>query len=113
MNQNSNVGPCHVHNRMRLRKPHLKDNLPTQLCLLCTRAFCVDHKGSEDGVCEIDHETYYRNHPAAQEYLYRTYEDWKKDGEQMMVDEMSGNEAELVVDRGETESEALGRHGNF
>jgi hypothetical protein len=96
---------------MRLRKPHLKDNLPTQLCLLCNRAFCVDHKGKEDGVCEINHETYYRNHPATQEYLYRTYEDWKEDSEQVMVDEMSGNEGEVVV--GETESEALGRHGNY
>jgi hypothetical protein len=74
---------------MRLRKPHLKDNLPTQLCLLCNRAFCVDHKGKEDGVCEINHETYYRNHPAAQECLYRTYEDWKRDSEQVMVDKAS------------------------
>jgi hypothetical protein len=91
---------------MRLRKPHLKDTLPTQLCLLCNRAFCVDHKGKEDGVCEINHETYYRNHPAAQEYLYRTYEDWKKDQEQMIIDEMSGNEGE------EKRKEPLGRHHN-
>ncbi|RMJ26579.1 hypothetical protein PHISP_02571 [Aspergillus sp. HF37] len=92
---------------MRLRKPHLKDNPPTQLCLLCDRAFCVDHKGKEEGVCEIDHETYYRNHPAAQEYLYRTYDDWKKDHEQMMVDEMSENEREAMV--GRKENESLGR----
>jgi hypothetical protein len=96
---------------MRLRKPYLIDKLPTQLCLLCNRAFCVDHKGKEDGVCEINHETYYRNHPAAQEYLYRTYEDWKKDSEQVMVDEMSGNEGEVEV--GKTENEVLGRDGKF
>jgi hypothetical protein len=95
---------------MRLRKPHLKDTLPTQLCLLCDRTFCVDHKGKEDGVCEINHETYYRNHPAAQKYLYRTYEDWKGESEQMMIDEMSGNEGEVVV--GRKEREPLGRHHN-
>jgi hypothetical protein len=84
---------------MRLRKPHLKDSLPTKICLLCERAFCVDHKGKEEDVCEINHETYYRNHPAAQEYLYRKYEDWQRDGEDMMVDEMSGDE--VVVGRKE------------
>ncbi|KAL5040863.1 hypothetical protein BDW71DRAFT_201829 [Aspergillus fruticulosus] len=63
---------------MRLRKPHLKDTL----CVLCSRPFCVDHKGKENGVSEINHETYYRNHPATQKYLYRTYEDWKKDSDQ-------------------------------
>ena len=89
---------------MRLRKPHLQDNLPNQLCVLCNRAFCVDHKGNEDGVCEINHETYYRNHPDAQAYLYRTYEDWKKDYEQLMIDEMSGNEGETGVGKKERES---------
>ena len=88
---------------MWLRNPQLNDKLPNQLCLLCNRAFCVDHKGKEDGVCEINHETYYRNHPAAQRHLYRTYEDWKKDNEQVMVDEMSENEGEVV---GKTESES-------
>lgn len=94
---------------MRLRKPHLQDNLPTQLCILCNRAFCVDHKGKEDGVCEVNHETYYRNHPQAQGHLYRNYEDWKKD-EQRIIDEESGDEGKGVV--GETESETLGRRGN-
>ncbi|KAH7193880.1 uncharacterized protein B0J16DRAFT_86859 [Fusarium flagelliforme] len=83
------AGPCHVHNRMRLRKPHLKDNLPNQLCLLCNRAFCVDHKGKQERVCEINHESYYLNHPGDQKYLYRRYEDWKKDNDQKMVDETS------------------------
>ncbi|KAJ5475066.1 hypothetical protein N7539_008132 [Penicillium diatomitis] len=48
--------------------------------------------GKEQGVCEINHETYYRNHPADQSHLYRTYENWVKDEEQMIIDEMSGNE---------------------
>lgn len=87
---------------MRLKKPHLQDTLPTQICLLCDRAFCVDHKGKEDGVCEINHRTYYHNHPAAQNYLYRTYEDWKKDYTEMMADEMSGNEGEAVVGEGKS-----------
>lgn len=82
---------------MRLRKPHLEDNLPNQLCLLCNRAFCVDHKGKHEGVCEINHETYYRNHPADQKYLYRSYEDWKKDYDQVMVDKTLGDDGEVVV----------------
>ncbi|PVH70652.1 hypothetical protein DL98DRAFT_521501 [Cadophora sp. DSE1049] len=91
---------------MRLKKPHLKDNPPTQLCLLCDRAFCVDHKGKEEDVCEINHETYYRNHPAAQKYLYRTYEDWESGYKQMMVDETSGDEREVVVGRKENDGKA-------
>ena len=91
---------------MRLRKPHLKDNLPTHLCLLCDRPFCVDHKGKQEGVCEINHETYYRNHPAEQKSLYRTYEDWEKDYEQMMVDEASGDDREVVVGRKKTGGKA-------
>ncbi|CEL05807.1 hypothetical protein ASPCAL06921 [Aspergillus calidoustus] len=91
-----NFGSCHVHDKMRLRKPHLKDTRPIQLCVLCNRSFCVDHKGKEDGVCEINHETYYRNHPAAQKYLYRSYEDWKKVSEQIMIKEMSVKEESAV-----------------
>lgn len=79
---------------MRLRKPHLEDTLPTQLCLLCNRAFCVDHKGKQEGVCEINHETYYLKHPKDQEYLYRSYEDWKKDYDQKILDEMSGDDGD-------------------
>jgi hypothetical protein len=84
---------------MRLRKPDLKDNLPTLLCLLCNRPFCVDHKGEKDGVCEINHETYYRKHPAAQKYLHRTYEDYERDYEEMMIDEMSGDERKAMARR--------------
>ncbi len=93
---------------MRLRKPQLKDTLPTKLCLLCDRAFCVDHKGKQEGVCEINHETYYRNHPADQKYLYRRYEDWKKDHDEAMADEASGDdgEVEVVVGRNENSLKA-------
>lgn len=91
---------------MRLRKPYLKDSLPTQLCHLCDRPFCIDHKGKEKGVCEINHETYYRNHPAAQNYLYRTYEDWERDHEQMIIDEMWVDVGEVVVGRKENGGKA-------
>ncbi|KAL3473604.1 hypothetical protein BJX99DRAFT_233193 [Aspergillus californicus] len=80
---------------MRERKPYLRDKLPTQLCVLCNRSFCVDHKGKEDGVCEINHLSYYRNHPAAQGHLYRTYGEWLKDHEQM-IDECSEKEEAVV-----------------
>jgi hypothetical protein len=66
---------CHVHDRVRFRKTHLKDNLPNKTRLLCNRAFCVDHKETEEGVCEINHESYYRNHPGDQKILYRMYEE--------------------------------------
>lgn len=62
---------------MRLRKPYLKDTLPTQLCVLCNRYYCVDHKGIEDGVCEINHATYYEKHPALRNHIYRTYGAWE------------------------------------
>lgn len=91
------IGPCHIHDKMRSRKPDLKDKLPNQLCLLYDRPFCIDHKGIENGICEINHETYYRRHPALQENIYRTYEDWKKDHEQMVIDEASGIERQARV----------------
>ena len=81
---------------MRMRKPHLKDKLPIQRCVLCDRPFCVDHKGKQEGVCEINHEAYYRNHPGDQKYLYRSYEDWKKDYDQKLIDEASGDDGEKI-----------------
>lgn len=85
---------------MRLRKPELKDKLPQQLCLLCDRPFCIDHKGSENGVCEINHETYYLNHPELHGYIYRTYEDWMKDRESIMTHETSVDEGDRAVGGG-------------
>ena len=32
-------------------------------CLLCNKKFCERHKGKEEGVCETNHVSYYRNHP--------------------------------------------------
>lgn len=57
---------CFVCERMRIGRPEKHGDrpaAPTQLCLLCDRNYCNDHKGNEDGVCEINHTTYYRNHP--------------------------------------------------
>ena len=34
------------------------------VCLLCDRPYCQLHKAKEeDGVCEINHQTYYAKHP--------------------------------------------------
>ncbi|EKD13395.1 hypothetical protein MBM_08478 [Drepanopeziza brunnea f. sp. 'multigermtubi' MB_m1] len=77
---------------MRVKKPYLKDRLPNRLCHLCNRAFCVEHKGEKEGVCEINHETYYRNHRGIQHSIYRTYEEWKRDCEKMRLEEMSSGD---------------------
>lgn len=51
---------------MRATRPDKHGNLPKtdvdQTCLLCNRNFCEKHKGKEEDVCEVNHETYYRNH---------------------------------------------------
>jgi len=43
------------------------------LCLLCDRLYCERHKGKEDGVCEINHMTYYRAHYSPKRF-FRTLE---------------------------------------
>lgn len=52
---------------MKQRNPKKHGSLNTtgdvQICLLCDRSYCKDHSGAEKGVCEINHESYYRNHP--------------------------------------------------
>jgi hypothetical protein len=52
---------------MRTRNPKKHGNLKTigdtQPCLLCDRNYCKIHSGTEEGVCEIDHVSYYNNHP--------------------------------------------------
>jgi hypothetical protein len=59
--------PCFICDRMRSGNPKKHRSLQTtgstQACLLCNRDFCDVHKGSLDGVCEINHETYHANHP--------------------------------------------------
>lgn len=32
------------------------------MCLLCVRWYCSGHKGDVAGVCEINHQTYFKNH---------------------------------------------------
>lgn len=31
-------------------------------CILCQRGFCDKHHGTEEGVCEVNHQTYYQRH---------------------------------------------------
>jgi len=91
---------------MWLKKPHLKDSLLTQVCLLCDQAFCINHKKKKKSVCKINHETYYCNHSAAQNYLYQTYENYERDYKQMMVNETSKNERKVVVEQKENDEKA-------
>jgi hypothetical protein len=54
---------CGICERMRRRKPHHGTIGSVQTCLLCNSEYCDLHKSTEeDGVCEINHMTYYRNH---------------------------------------------------
>lgn len=59
---------CRVCTQMQQRKPHWKQEGPSLTCLLCSHPYCEEHKGTEKGVCEINHRTYWRNH-----YLPNTY----------------------------------------
>lgn len=53
---------CFVCEKMRERKPQRETGL-VQECLLCGRDYCQTHKSAaHPGVCEINHQTYYRNH---------------------------------------------------
>ena len=62
----SDMLPCHVCESMRSGNPKKHANLRTigdvQHCLLCNRNYCTKHSGKEESVCEIRHETYYKNH---------------------------------------------------
>lgn len=49
---------CYVCAQMMLRKPNWKQSGLSTTCLLCNNPFCELHKGKEDGVCEIKHQTY-------------------------------------------------------
>jgi hypothetical protein len=63
----SDMLPCFVCNRMRSNNPENHASLKTigevQTCLLCDRNYCKKHSGTEEGVCEINHRSYYKNHP--------------------------------------------------
>lgn len=54
---------CHVCSSMSKRKYHVQKG-DAALCLLCDRPYCEAHKGEEEDVCEVNHFTYYRKHPA-------------------------------------------------
>jgi len=51
---------CYVCIQMIEHKPQWAQDGPSKLCLLCDNLFCAKHKGKDEGVCEINHETYYR-----------------------------------------------------
>lgn len=53
---------CYVCRRMNSRKPTIQVG-GSATCLLCNKVFCERHKGKEEGVCETNHVSYYRNHP--------------------------------------------------
>ncbi|EJT70139.1 hypothetical protein GGTG_12312 [Gaeumannomyces tritici R3-111a-1] len=77
-----NPTPCHICARMRARRPahvavlmgrwagevvegkhaHLETQGPVRDCILCARKYCEEHKGKDEGVCEINHQTYWDNH---------------------------------------------------
>lgn len=41
---------------------HLQELTDLCACLLCGRDFCNKHNGHEEDECEINHDTYYKNH---------------------------------------------------
>lgn len=55
---------CHVCSAMRFKKDSQYETGNVNHCVLCNRDFCEAHKSSEhpEQVCEIVHESYYRNH---------------------------------------------------
>ncbi|KAI9237873.1 MAG: hypothetical protein BYD32DRAFT_415350 [Podila humilis] len=85
---------CHVCQKMILRKGTAKYfQEPLRRCLLCNKTYCASHGSPsyanptpdmEDGVCEINHHTYFRKHPSKPnvymsiEHRTRTLEDPSK-----------------------------------
>lgn len=57
---------CHVCAKMRRTRPEKHSSLVSggiiRRCLLCCRDYCDGHNGHEEDVCEINHETYFRDH---------------------------------------------------
>lgn len=57
---------CYICARMRKTRPQKHTSLVSgskiRTCLLCCRDFCDKHNGDDKDVCEIKHDTYYRNH---------------------------------------------------
>ncbi|WQF84031.1 hypothetical protein CDEST_09045 [Colletotrichum destructivum] len=66
---------CFVCERMRVGNPGKHGSraaASTQRCLLCNRDFCNEHRGNEESVCEINHQTYFRQHPDLHGKIYAT-----------------------------------------
>jgi len=69
------------------------------MCLLCARPFCETHRGKEDGVCEINHRTYFKNH-YAYKGVYRSLEDREKALEKQRQQEGQKEKEEMSGYRG-------------
>ncbi|ORY99749.1 hypothetical protein BCR41DRAFT_363689 [Lobosporangium transversale] len=63
---------CHICSKMAMRKGVAKHyQEPVRHCMLCNKMFCDSHKSPSqptdgdggEGVCEINHSTYYRKRP--------------------------------------------------
>lgn len=52
---------CRVCGQMQERRAWKQTGL-SWICLLCSHPYCEAHKGKEEGVCEINHTTYYQRH---------------------------------------------------
>lgn len=57
-NRPPSVPDCYVCLQIAQRKSITQDGLTTT-CLLCNNPYCINHKGYEDGTCNINHATYY------------------------------------------------------
>lgn len=77
---------CFICKRMADTRPQKNSHLihspearKTERCLLCNRNFCLAHslKESEEPVCEVNHQTYYRNHREFQD-IYPSLSERKK-----------------------------------
>lgn len=53
-----NTMDCYICRQMSVRKPQHKQDGPSKICLLCNNRFCEKHKGGDEGVCEMNHDTY-------------------------------------------------------
>lgn len=57
---------CYICTKMRRSRPQkhilLVSGSKIRTCLLCCRDFRDKHNGHEGDVCEINHETHFKNH---------------------------------------------------
>lgn len=50
--------PCFLCEKLPQESPD-----STKQCLLCNRPFCATHKGHFENTCEVNHSSYYHDHP--------------------------------------------------